>query len=407
MTNKEAAEKRREKVALIKKRKELKAKIAEKRAANLVDDEFNGYVSELEGINSQVDDIDIQLSEAPEEVTGQRWAAFMQSVPQENKLTKENFRSSPEYRAAFYRSVVNKSIAQQDAEIMAFGKRAITDMNGNSVTSGAAYLVPETTLNTIKSIVTKYGQVYAAITKYQFEGDVSIPIGTEDSTTNEADGTDTLAFIFTEVKLSQMAIIGNVVVKNLLMKNAISAFEIFISMEIGKYIGLQLENYVINGSGEGGVTFTGIVTGMAGDTHTYTEVDFDLICDVEAAVESPYGDQATWIMRRATFFSKFRKGLVDTNGNPLVTVVQGVPGSPTYYIDGRPVMFSSKVAANAFIYYDLSDYVVNESQEVVIESDPSPNFQKDETVFRGKVYAGGSPCFATTAGVYYTYDAGE
>jgi HK97 family phage major capsid protein len=107
-------------------------------------------------------------------------------------------------------------------------------------------------------------------------------------------------------------------------------------------------------------------------------------------------------MRRATFFSKFRKGLVDAEGNPMVSMVAGAPGSPTFYIDGRPVMFSSKIAANAFAFYDLSDYVVDESQEIVIESDPSPKFQSDETVFKGKVYAGGTPCFPTTAGVYYT-----
>ena len=56
-------------------------------------------------------------------------------------------------------------------------------------------------------------------------------------------------------------------------------------------------------------------------------------------------------------------------------------------------------------YGDLDQYIVNESQELIIEADASAGFAADKTVWRGKVYAGGLPMFAKkTAFVYYTYD---
>ncbi|MHC1694623.1 MAG: phage major capsid protein [Eubacteriales bacterium] len=139
-------------------------------------------------------------------------------------------------------------VADTDAEVMSFGKRAITDMNGGSVTAGAEYLVPQTTLNEIQSVIVKYGPVYAAVTKYKFNGDVTIPIGTADTPTNNANGTDTLKFTFTEVVINQQAIVAVIKVKNLLLKNSIAGLEKYLSMEIGKYIGQQQENYVLNGT---------------------------------------------------------------------------------------------------------------------------------------------------------------
>jgi HK97 family phage major capsid protein len=108
-------------------------------------------------------------------------------------------------------------------------------------------------------------------------------------------------------------------------------------------------------------------------------------------------------MRRKTFFDQFFS-LEDAEGRPLITtapLLQGRPGLEPYLIAGRPVIFSSKVPANGVLYGDLSTYIVNESQEIVIEVDSSVGFATDTTMFRGKVYAGGSPLFATSTFAYY------
>lgn len=321
-----------------------------------------------------------------------------------NDINSENFRESKQYRDAFFRSFMSGKVAEGDADLMSMGKRAVTDMNGLSVTSGAEYLVPQTTLSMIQSIITKYGRLYAKITKYSFNGDVTIPIGTAGAPTNEADGTDTLIFTFTEATINQMAIVATISVKNLLLKNSIAGLEGYLAMEIGKYIGLQLENYLIVGD-PATSKFTGIKHAVAlapSAVKTYLAVDWDLINIVQGALESPYGDDGTWVMNRKTFFTEFRS-VTDANGNPLVVVAPVVSGnSVQYFIDGKPVEFTSRMADGEFFYGDLSQYVVNESQEIVIESDASAGFAADKTIWRGKVYAGGLPMFAKNAFAYYT-----
>lgn len=398
-SEKELAEFRREVLDLEEKRNALKAEIKNKRD-KMNTEEVQAKTEELRGINDSLDELNFKLKDAP---APEKRGGLVNMKNFE--INEENFRSSEKYRDAFFRSFANGKVAEVDLDVMNLGKRAITDMNGLSVTSGAEYLVPQTTLQQIQSIIVKYGALYAAVTKYNFNGDITIPIGTADAPTNNGDGTDTLTFTFTEVAINQQAVVATVSVKNLLLKNSIAGLESFLAMEIGKYIGLQLENYVLNGN-PATSKFQGIINAY-GASEKYSAIDWELINNVFGALESPYGDVGTWIMNRKTFFAKFRS-LTDSEGRPLIStlpVTQGAAGSAQYFIDGRPVIFSTRMADDAFIYGDLSQYVVNESQEIVIEADSSAGFTADKTVWRGKVYSGGKVLFVSNAFVYYTYEA--
>lgn len=409
LSQRERAEKVRDKEELEAKREDLKQQLLLHRDKGeaLTPDEVKAgqdnlrSLTELEG---KITALDEELRTAPEQEPEK--GRSMQSMVPVAEINKDNFRSSTQYRDAFFRSLMNKGVAEADRSIMSFGfmERAITDMNGLSITSGAGYLVPKTTLDTIASIITKVSPLYNLVTKYNFEGDVALPIGTEGDTTNEEDGTDTLAFVFTELKLSQMAIVANVPIKNLTLKNAISALEKFIAESIGKYIGLQLENYIVNGNS---TEWQGIVTAIGASAKEYSEMDWQTINTILGAVDSPYGDEGVWIMRRKTFYDNFA-ALEDAEGRPLINTIRGfngLPGLTPHDIGGRPVVFSSKVAANGVIFGDIKQFVMNISQEPIIEVSEAAGFQADKTIWRGKVYGGGKANFATTAFVYYTKSA--
>jgi HK97 family phage major capsid protein len=400
LTEKEAAALKREKSELIQKRKTLKEKVKNHRGATA--EELTEITDQLRTLSERVEEIDESLLEAPEP---QRRSLLN---PRHNEITEENFRSSAQYRDAFFRSYQANGVSEADAEIMQYGKRAITDMNGGSVTSGADYLVPQTTLDRIYAIIVQYGRLYSAITKFGFQGEVTLPIGTTGAPTDNGDGTVKLNFTFTEVSIQQQAVVATITVKNLLLKNSIPAFEQFLSMEIGKYIGLLLENYVLNGSLTDS-KFLGIITAIkvaVSAAETYNDMDWPQIAMILGAVDSPYGDQGTWVMKRSTFFSRFYS-LTDAAGKPLVatTTVAGGPGQSNYLIAGMPVIFTSQMPdTDAVLYGDLSTYIVNESEAFMIEANTSANFAKDETVWRGKVYSGGKPLFAKTSFSYWTYE---
>lgn len=398
LTQKEAAELRRQKGDLEQKRLALKEKCKNHR--DMSTEDISKTADDMRSLADQIDDINERLKEAPE--PEQRSLMNLKT----NELTQENFRSSTQYRDAFFRSFINRRVAAEDAEILNMGKRAITDMNGGSMTSGTEYLVPKTTLDVIKTIITKYGQVYAAITKYGFEGNVSIPIGTAGAPTNNGDGTVSLNFSFTEVSLVQEAVVATIKVKNLLLKNSISALETYLATEMAKYIGTYLDNAVINGDSG---SFTGIlpsITAAPSAKKTYSAMAWDKLMDIEAEVDSPYGDDGIFVMRRKTFFNRFRK-MTDASGAPITTTIPVITGNgkTQFVLDGHRVIFTSAMAEDDILFGDLEQYVVNESQEITIEASSVGDdvFGKDMTMWRGKVYSGGKPLFAKTTFTYWGY----
>lgn len=407
LSNKELAEKRRAKTELELKREALKTELEGHRSANdLKAADLEAKLREATELDEQIRALELEIQAAPATNGIGGVVQRMSGEVVVNEITKENFRSSVQYRDAFFRSLMNRGIAEADRQIMAFGvgERAITDMNGLSITSGAAYLVPESTLNVIQSIITKVSPLSSLVTKFNFNGDVRIPIGTDDTPTNNADGTDTLKFIFTSATLTQMAVVAVVEMENLTLKNGIVGIEQYVAMSIGKYIGLQLENYILNGNS---TAWTGIITAISTAAETYSELDWETLADFLASVDSPYGDEGIWVMRRADFFSKIFS-LTDAEGRPLVNTVPGVsglPGSLNYVLMGRPVVFSSKIPSTGILYGDAKQFIMNVSQEMIIESDASAGFSTDKMTWRGKVYASGKTMFADTAFHYKTYSA--
>jgi HK97 family phage major capsid protein len=412
LSQKEIAELKREQTELETKRAELKEKCKNHRSMSVED--LTEATENLRKVSSRLDEISDSLKDVPNDQT-KRGGLFMLKDFNGKDITEENFRSSAKYRDAFFRSFLHNKVAEADSEVMAFGKRAVTDVNGDGVASGGEYLVPLTTLNKVYTIIKQYGRLYTAITKFGFTGDVALPIGTAGNPTTNDEGITELNFSFTEVKISQMAVVATIPVKNLLLRNSIPAFEQYLSYEIGKYIGLLLENYVLNGSTTNS-TFEGIVTAIkaASAAKTYSVLDWKGIAGIMGAVESPYGDNATWVMKRSTFFNRFF-ALTDNTGKPIVTItplIQGKPGEDNYgsaspyLIAGQPVIFTSQMPdTEGILYGDLSTYVVNESESFVIESNTSEKFSEDKTVWRGKVYSGGKPLFAKDTFTYHSYSA--
>lgn len=420
--NKELMKLIREKASKLEERKKIQDAILEKRDSLTVkeldseQEKLNSLKDEIRSIEEKINNLESQTDTNVENNTNNvNHRSINTNIPhgiiEPAKRTQEEVLNSTEYRNAFYRSVMNNKILKTDYDIMQEGKRVITDMNGGTVTSGAEYLVPTTTLNMIKEIIEVWGNIYALVEKTSFTGNVSLPIATEGATTDNGDGSVTLTATFTEVTINQMAVIAMIKVKNLLLKNSISAFENYLTKQLGKYLGKQLTNYVLNGSPTTS-KFTGIIFKIKDNAEntTYSDIDWAWINSVQGSLESPYGDNAVWVMKRSTFFTKFRS-LVDANGKPLAEIVTGGPGGSKYYIAGQECFFTTLMPTgdtDPILYGDLKTYMVNESEGISIESSSENDtaFQADETHWRGKVYSGGKPTLPTANTFkYFTYEA--
>jgi HK97 family phage major capsid protein len=309
---------------------------------------------------------------------------------------------SVEYRDAFFRSIGNRRITNADAKILEVGKRAAHDYNGDGVPEGSEYLIPGTTKNQIVDVIKQYGQVYSAVTKTTFNGEIYIPIGRLKGKIKNDDGTFRLEFAFDNIKISQGAIIGTITIKNILLKNSISALEAYLVKQIGLQIALQLDNGVINGDGD---SFTGILEKL--EPRSYSTVGWDLVVDIEHSLKQAYSATAGFVMNWATF-GKFRK-IRGADNLPIassVPIIMGNGYSVPYTLDNKPVLIVDPIIVGDgdILYGNLEAYNVNESQGMVIESDTSPEFIKDKTVWRGKVYSGGEPVLSEENFVLFCKD---
>lgn len=394
-TEKELAGFRREQTDLETKRAELKKKIANHRAAatDVSEDDLNEIEKEIRGLNQRATELGeiLKDSENPE-----KRGNIMKINGKE--ITNDNYRNSPEYRDAFYRSLASRNIAEGDRDIMDCGKRAVTDFNGGSVTSGGAYLVPTTTIDKIASVLAEYGKLYSAVTKYNFNGDVSLPIGSVGEPTVNEDGTVKLNFSFTEVKIGQEAQIATVEVKNLLLKNSIPALEMFIAEQLGKWLAIQLDTNVLYGDAG---SFVGILTKLT--AKSYSAVDWALICTIIGSLKGGYSRRGAFVMNTQTFWQKFMSITEGSAGTPLA---QNTPiihfENGKWFILDKEVIETDAMGEGDFLFGAVKDnYITNESQEIVIEADPSPKFGEDKTLWRGKVYSGGAPVLEDEAFTFY------
>lgn len=397
-TQKEIAGFRREKAEIEERRAELKKQIANHRESNedVSDEKLRELQESVSEVGKRAAELDLILRQAEEP---QKRGDVMNLKTQTKEINEENYRESQEYRDAFYRSLSAKSISDADAAIMNFGKRE--GVNGGSINSGGGYLVPTTTLNSIKSVLMEYGKLYSAVTKYTFDGDVSLPIGNVSETEKDENGIVKLKFEFTEVKIAQDATVATVEVKNILLKNSITALEDFIAKQLGKWLAIKLDMAVAYGS----ESFDGIIPSLK--PKTYTNVDWTFLCkEIIGGLKGAYSRRGAFVMNTQTLWRRFMAITAGTAGIPLA---QDTPivhfENGTWYILDKAVIETDAMQDDDFIFGALNDnYIANESQEFVIEADPSPKFGEDKTQWRGKVYSGGSTVLPQEAFLFFVLD---
>ncbi len=390
-SNKEIAGFKRELTELKEKRNSLREEIKNKRDG-MTPEDITKKTEELRGINTSIDDIRDKLDEANTETRSGGFEGMKVDT-----ITKENFRSSDKYREAFYRSFSSRTISNDDSEVMAFGKRAVTDMNGGAVTEGAGYLLPQTTLNLIEAALKEYGMLFSYIGGYNFSGTVTIPIGDSTYTDNE-DGTTSLKVSFSDVVFTQEAIIVTAELKNLLLKNSIEALEAYVASELGMIIAEKLDHAVLMGDNG---SFSGIVPGLTPEK--YTTLNFATLTSQFGKSKGKISRRSSFVMNENTFWTEIASN-VDTTGQPIQIGGQvfwsyDKDGNAT--VMGKPVIFTDAIGDGDVLYGDLKNrYKKNTSLDITLESNTSEQFSTDKTVVRLKIYSGGKPIRVTESFVF-------
>lgn len=284
---------------------------------------------------------------------------------------------------------------------IATGDKAVLRSAAGNTTTGdnVGTVIPENLLNQIIEKLESVGTIYNLVTKTSYPVGQTIPreatkpvatwVGRntsapESSTSGEGNGStvgkgvtlDT-AISFTHFKLRcEVAMTEEVATM------ALSAFEALFIKNVSLAMLRAIEFGVVDGDGYGmptGILANTAPTGQALEVAADGTLDYELLCDAEAAIPAQYESGAKWCMTKKTFM-KF-VGMLDSVGQPIARVNYGISGKPERTLLGRDVVlyepqtgshignYTDTVEADtlfAFIF-DFSDYILNNNYDLGIQ----------------------------------------
>ena len=263
---------------------------------------------------------------------------------------------SAEYRSAFLNQL-------RGIELTEIEQRAFT-----TVTGSAAAVIPTTTQNAIIEVVKQQAPLLLEIYLMSVPGGVQIPVeDVVDAATKHAENATITA---AEDKLKYIDLFGYEVTKLLhisksVMKMSVTAFETWLSTNLGKSIASQITNSMIYGTGTGEATGIDKITWNATNSITVaaaSAMTAPNVLDLIALLPGGYDANAKFLMSKKTLIQDFLP-LQDKSKNDLVT-----QEGRNYFILGYPVMLDERVTLHeAYLGDFLAGYYGNMPEEANVD----------------------------------------
>lgn len=288
--------------------------------------------------------------------------------------------SGVEYRKAF-----QQYMATGKMEYRADESTATTDTNVNTV-------IPENLVNKIMEKFEQLGVIYNLVTKTSYAVGQAIPtdgvkptatwVGRNastlsQSTTGEGATSDSqkkqLGALIT---FSHFKLRCEIRYTEEVSRMTLPAFEALFVKQVGEAMLRAQEFAIVEGDGYG--MPTGILNNAPeeGKAIKVEEIDYEALCNAEAAIPTQYEGGTKWCMTKKTFM-KF-VAMTDLQGQPIARVNYGIGGKPERTLLGRDVVLyipqaGSKLkdyAGNGELFaflYDFSDYVLNTNYDLGVQ----------------------------------------
>lgn len=344
---------------------------------------FDEVQSELKTLETEQRNI-----ESKKELAGKIETVEVRKIEQPKEkfhmeFNQENIMSAPEFRSAYLKNLQGKQLSEIE-------QRALT-----TASNSAGSAVPTQTLNTIVDKLRQSSVLFPLVKVSYIPGNVSIVVANAKNAaawnTEGNDGTpadDTVV----KVSLAGYELIKLVEISAAASAMTIDAFEIYIAEEIGRQLGIAIENAILNGTGSGQPQ--GILTGITWDaTNSVSwaanaELSFDNILSGVALLPTLYHPNAIFVMNRKALFNSVRK-IKTTTGEPIFAY--NAQDSFAGTIFGYRVVVNDYIADNNILFGDFGAYYMNFAQQPSIETSIEAGFRSGKKVYRGLAVADGKP----------------
>lgn len=263
---------------------------------------------------------------------------------------------SAEYRSAFLNQL-------RGIELTEVEQRAFT-----TVTGSAAAVIPTTTQNAIIEVVKQQAPLLQEIYLMNVPGGVQIPV--EDVVDAAEKHAENATITAAGDTLKYIDLFGYEVTKLLhisksVMKMSVSAFETWLSTNLGKSLASKITNSIIYGTGTSEATGIDKITWTATNSITVaaaTAMTAPNVLDLVALLPGGYDANAKFLMSKKTLIQDFLP-LQDKSKNDLVT-----QEGRNYFILGYPVMLDERVTLHeAYLGDFLAGYYGNMPEEANVD----------------------------------------
>ena len=269
---------------------------------------------------------------------------------------KTDVLSSEDYRNGFLKKLQGKELTKLE-------NVAISTAAGS-----AGAVIPTETQNKIMEVIKQYAPLLEKINLLHVPGGVSIPVEdvVEDATKHAENATiEAAGDTITAVNLFGYEVTKLLHISKSVMKMSVSAFETWLSNNLGKSLARKISNSIIYGTGTGEAKGIDKITWNATNSVTVAKaaaLSAQNVLDVVGLLPGGYDAGAEFIMSKKTLLTDFLP-LQDKTKNDLVT-----KEGKNYFIQGYPVTLDERVTLHEAYLGDLySGYYGNMPEEANVD----------------------------------------
>ena len=307
-----------------------------------------------------------------------------------NHNTVTDTHAAPEYRTAFYKTLMGKELT--DGENRAFAAaQAEKRADAFNTLSSSAAVVPTTTLNEVVKQARGVTGLFDEIRLFSVPNNLSVPVGTPgDAAAWHTEGAPVER---KDVTTAAVTFTGRELIKVLSMSAAvkrmdISAFERYITDELKASIADAIGAAIVSGTGTGQPV--GILSGVTWNSKNRiqtAELTADNLLAAIALLPAGYASGAKFAMSTATLFGQVYP-LKDGNERYFFTDPER---GGVRRLFGFEIVLDDNIPAGTILFGNFRYYGVNIPQGVAVEVSRESGFTSGLIDYRALCIADGKP----------------
>ena len=304
--------------------------------------------------------------------------------------TITNPHNTPEYRSAFFKSLLGKDLTEGEQRAFT-AAQAEKRADAFNTLSNSAAVVPDATLNEVIRPARGVNGLYNEVRLFNVPANLSVPVGTAADAASwhvEGSAVDRKSVTTAAVTFSAYELIKVLSMSAAVKRMEIAAFEGYMTEELRNAIADAIGAAIVSGTGSGQPT--GILSGVTwtgANSMTTSALTADNLLALIAKLPPAYAGGAKFAMSTATLFGNVYP-LKDGEGRYLFTDTEG---GGVHRLFGFPVVLDDNLPAGNILFGNFRYYGVNVPEGVAVEVSRESGFTSGLIDFRALCIADGKP----------------